>query len=769
MIGPAEEPILDKQSQEYMFSNGTRVMVEQMYRLNTTAAAAQVHTALANLTERRGVMSDPIIMGLDFETYGSVDLKKHGLERYVQDEHFRPLIATTWWQDKSVGKHFEEKYDFTDPAYYTKERLRAALDSADWISAHNAPFERRVCKWLDITLPLDKLLDSAVISRAMGAGSKLEVAAPQLLNTMKLDPGSKLVNLFSKPSKARREAGMLEWDSSLPSQHPQEWDEFWTYCMRDSRLSALITERFLEALSPMELEFQQQTMLMNERGWRVDLDLVKEMQRRYLDNQDLALDRFRANCDAPDLNLNSLKQMKEWCAARGVKATSFDEKHVAKYLTAVRNKLLGMNPYDPKYQGYFEVKELLLTKQILGGSSLKKLQTIIDTAAPTTPGEWRLKDQYLHCGAAQTLRTTGRSVQMQNLKRLGADIDDVDELIEGDELGDYVEWDNDQLAQNLRQVFTATDENGALIVGDLSSVESRGLAWLAGDTGKLGYFEAGLDMYMVQAEKIFGVPYAAVTKEQRQTGKVGELSCGYNAGPGAVQSFAEGMGITLTEGEATKLVYDWRDANPMIVELWLQLDDMLHMALEGGVDTVPLEKKLLDGFRLTIHAEYSPPSLGGMHKDVLTLVVQVYDPAGARFLRRVFHGCYLRGRDICYCKPTDRLSGDVWRGHFIHPKTKQRTWYKIYGGKLAGIITQSLCREIFFRMVVQIGTWASTHPLSISLIGQFHDEVVLDWKPSGSLSLRTAKQDLHLIMSDPGQLKSFPMAAEIKSAYRYTK
>ena len=53
-----------------------------------------------------------------------------------------------------------------------------------------------------------------------------------------------------------------------------------------------------------------------------------------------------------------------------------------------------------------------------------------------------------------------------------------------------------------------------------------------------------------------------MTKEQRQTGKVGELSCGYGAGGGAVKDFAAKMGVEMVEAEANKLVIDWRDSEP---------------------------------------------------------------------------------------------------------------------------------------------------------------------------------------------------------------
>src|SRR5690606_27019605 len=60
-----------------------------------------------------------------------------------------------------------------------------------------------------------------------------------------------------------------------------------------------------------------------------------------------------------------------------------------------------------------EVKALLETKQEIGGSTLSKLPKILDLVGPDD----QLRDQYLHVGAGQTYRTTGRGVQMQNLKK----------------------------------------------------------------------------------------------------------------------------------------------------------------------------------------------------------------------------------------------------------------------------------------------------------------------------------------------------------------
>lgn len=698
----------------------------------------------------------PRYIGLDFETYGAVNLPTHGLDRYVSDLSFQALIASAC-ERAADGRMTTMSFDFVEDRAASIRELGRLLVGAK-IVAHNAGFEQRVLEWLGIRLPSSRFIDSAAVARGCGAASRLEAAAPQLLGTDKMEEGRNLIKLFSIPGKYQEDTGSPLFDARVAEEHPDEWRLFKEYCGLDAQLGLRIYEEWGHHYGPAEEAFQAITMDMNRAGWRVDVAMVEEMQRRYRENQEQALADFRASCDAAELNLNSLKQLKEWTAARGVKCVSFDEKHVERYAAAVRKKLLNEQLEKAKADGYYDVLQLLTTKQILGGSSLKKLKVILNTVGP----DGRLRDQYLHVGAGQSWRTTGRSVQMQNLKRLGGEPDDVDELVDDE---DSV-WDNGRLAQNLRQVFTATETNGRLIVGDFSSVEARGLAWMAGEEWKLEAFRKGQDLYKVSAARQFSTAYDLVTRDQRQFGKVGELSCGYQAGPGAVQSFAAGMGVELSEAESTKVVTDWRDANPRVVEFWQVLDGMLHDVVEGRKQIARLA--LPDHLVLKLIAAPPPASLVHQHPDSVSVLVKVVSQAdGQPLLKRFFHGCYIRGRNVCYYKPSDRKTGDLWRSHFVDPKTKQVRFYDIYGGKLAGILTQSLCRELFFRVLRQTQTWAEATE-NVQLVGQFHDEIVGDWKP-GQLGLDEAKSTLSLIMSDPGELRSFPLAADIKDDYRYTK
>jgi hypothetical protein len=392
----------------------------------------------------------------------------------------------------------------------------------------------------------------------------------------------------------------------------------------------------------------------------------------------------------------------------------------------------------------------------MGGSSLKKLQTIIDTVG--TDG--RLHDQYLHIGAGATFRTTGRGVQMQNLKRLNGEGDDMLELFD-----ESNQWDNGKLAANLRQVFTATDPDGFLIVGDFSSVESRGLAWQAGEDWKLDAYYQGKDLYKVQAGKIYGKHEAHVTKPERQVGKVGELACGYGAGGPAVRDFAAKMGVELSEVESEKLVRDWRNANPQIVEYWRLLHEALMDAVDlGQVGMAPMKHGWVKVIPIP-----APQSLRDQtgNQELVSLRIHMY-VGRDRVVDRVIHGAHLKGRNIQYWKPSERKTGDLWVDTWTNPKTKRQQPFTVYGGKLSGLLTQSLCREVFFASLRDVhGRLAPFPGVNVQLVGQFHDEIVLDWKP-GAVALESTKAMLNDCMSRT-KLPGFPLAAEIKHDYRYTK
>jgi DNA polymerase bacteriophage-type len=733
-------------------------------------------------------MKKTLLYGLDFETYSDVNLPKHGLDRYVNDPSFKPLMASIAPNETDFGIT-QANYDFVMGLDLDQERtmfieqLARMHKQGYTLVAHNAGFERAVLRRMQVPRSLfDRVWDSAVAARMLGAASSLANSTAQLLPKQKLEVGASLIQKFCIPNEWNGHAAPTAELILQDTEAQDDWFTFKHYCDVDAERGVDLVEYMQETLGWPDLSLNSEgyyepvTARMNQIGWKVDLDLVNEMQLRYELNVQAAVANFQFKYDPKgELNLNSMPQLKAWCMERGIKTTSFDSDHVDKLLTKVDAKLSTMKVSDPHYADYTEVLALLRTKKEMGGSSLKKLQTIKNL----TGTDGRLRDQYLHCGAGQSYRTSGRGVQMQNLKRLGSGmIEDMLTVFDQDQ-----EYDNDQLGENLRQVFTASHADGELIVGDFSSVESRGLAWLAGADWKIDAFRQGKDLYKVQAQSIYDVPYEEVTKAQRQTGKIGELSCGYGAGPVAVSRFAQGYGVDLDEPAALQLVRDWRAANPEVVELWDTIDTLLHKTIDTRSKQVAW---LANNLELHFRPITTPATLLKQHPGAQSLVMELWF-AGARqdrpILQRVFHGCYTRGRNICIYKPSERKTGDAWTSHFIDPKTKKVRFYDIYGGKLAGILTQSMCREMFFfalhRLDMDLKAVANA-----KIVGQFHDEIVVDWVPpqvgvdfpqEDPIEYYGLSYDATLILVKDAmtrvsaQFKGFPLEADIKSGYRYIK
>jgi len=695
-----------------------------------------------------------MFVGLDFETYSPTDLRNEGLDNYVNDPDFKVLLA---------GIHLGDRpfvYDFVEDEAEAMESLRAAI-SGRKIVAHNAGFERAVLRRIGIDLPASRFIDTAVLARAAGAGGSLAASSAQLLGRDKMEEGVELIKLFCIPPAD----GSTKFDMSLPDRHPDEWALFKEYCMLDAMLS-LDLHGLLYGAANMKQEIINSwlTMDMNETGWFVDLHAVEVMWDIYQDNLNAVTENFRnAVPSAAELNLNSTPQLIAWCKERGVRATSFDEKHVASMLKRVGQKMA--NAKDPIKGGPLsEVHQMLRVKQILGGSALKKLPTILST---TSKRDGRLRDQYLHVGADATYRTTGRGVQMQNLKRLNGEGIDMSNLTR-----EHI-WSNQVLAENMRQLFMAEHPQGQLIVGDFSSIESRALAWQAKEQWKLDAYHRGEDLYKVQAAAMFNLPGPdAVSKEQRQVGKVGELSCGYGAGPEAVRSFAEKMGVDLTEAESLSLVRDWRAANPEIVAYWAKLDKALHDSMDqanGRIRPAIFIGMAGDGAVL-IRSQPAPESLRQQTGNQQLMSLRITVTIRSRVFARWIHGVHLHGRNICYWKPADRKTGDLWSNMYTDPKTKQRRRFTVYGGKLAGLLTQSLAREMFFHSLAKL--YRETEPFdNLKIVGQFHDEIVMEWSPptaSDDASLTLATELLHSCMTDT-PIPAFPLEAVVKHDHRYTK
>lgn len=711
-------------------------------------------------------------IGLDFETYSDVPIKQ-GLDRYMSSPDFRVLLGGVARESSPFGDpEVEESFDFATGHSAARDnalgKFRELIQNADIIVAHNAPFERGCLRALNIPEQWweHKMRDSAVLARILGASSRLEFAAPQLLPVgTKMPEGKELIKMFSVP-RHDGTARVDEWMKWQPGEGiALAWEKFIEYCIQDARLGLLLWRRYKQMAVGIEFSYENLTDEMNTAGWPVDLPLVHEMNSRYHDNLDDLLDDFRKQHDPRgELNFNSPKQLAEWCKERGILVKSLDQTHLPKVQKAVIKRAESLALGHPQFVKYSEILDMLSVKRSMGGSSLTKLQTIIDQ----TGSDGRLRGQYMHCGAGQTLRTSGRGVQMQNLKQLGEVVDDVDELMSRGV--DRTWWSNTELAKNIRQVFKSDKPQGKIIVGDFKAVEARGLPWLADQEWTLEAFRQGKDLYKVMAARMYNTSYESVTKELRRAGKVGVLACGYGAGPKAVRSFAEKMGIDFTEREATSIVNDWREANTDIVDLWATLDRGLRDLLEGdSLVGEPIFYSLRDRTEVGFCKIPTPASLTSEVPNAQTVEMRLVHK-GTTHLRRYFQGVHFDGKDICYAKPNETRSGKLWRTRWFKDGASGK--FKLYGGKLTGILTQSLCRELFFSSMADLDNRLVNAP-NAEIIGQFHDEIVVHWWPGVEendvhVPLDTVIKAMELAMTD-SELEDFPLDVSIGHAQRYIK
>lgn len=249
-----------------------------------------------------------------------------------------------------------------------------------------------------------------------------------------------------------------------------------------------------------------------------------------------------------------------------------------------------------------------------------------------------------------------------------------------------------------------------LVVADLSNIEGRVLAWLAGEQWKLTAFRAydagtGPDLYNVTAASILGGdPWKVSKKDRNVFGKVPDLASGYQGGVAGYQTFAKAYGVRMADhwitiqttirselvkrahynlekfgrkqldeleisetewlaSETCKLA--WRDRHPATVRLWFNLQDACKSAINDWGTVFPVGQFLK--VKCTTHQ--------GQRWMVIRL------PSG---------------RYLTYFDP--RLIDDslTYMGDAADAGKTTRQWTRVWthGGKLTGNCCQTVARDI---------------------------------------------------------------------------
>lgn len=613
------------------------------------------------------------VMGVDIETYSSVDLLEAGVYAYVEAPDFDILLISYIFDD--WGEDDVKTIDcFDADPDMMAEFCEALLDPQIVKTAFNANFERTcLAKWLQKPMPPEEWRCTMVKALTLGLPGNLAGAGEALgLPPEKLkDPqGKALIQFFSKPCKPTRTNGQRT--RNLPQHDPAKWQLYKGYNRQD-----VVTEQeILRKLSIYKTPESEQELWaldqhMNDNGVALDIPMVEKIvgydTRRRQELQEEAQELTGLK------NPNSLAQLKRWLAEQGVEMTSVTKDTIAEALR------------DPELPDV--VRRVLEIRTALGKTSVAKYSTMLVAHCQ----DHRLRGILQFYGANRSGRWAGRLVQTHNLaKNTLPDLALARELAaEGDfeTMGTLFGETAFVFSELIRTAFIPS-EGCRFIVSDFSAIEARVLAWLAGEEWVLEAFRNGKDIYCETASMMYHVPVEkhGANSHLRQKGKVAVLACGYQGGVGAMKRMDKGGSIP--EDELQSVVDQWRQANSNSVKLWRTCELAARTAIEEH-RTVRLKNGLAFGY------------ING------NLFIKL--PGG---------------RKLCYWNTRLKLDPRDGREHIVYmgvnQETKQWGETETYGGKLVENIVQATARDCLAISMQRVAA------LGYNIVMHVHDEIIVD-------------------------------------------
>ena len=181
-------------------------------------------------------------------------------------------------------------------------------------------------------------------------------------------------------------------------------------------------------------------------------------------------------------------------------------------------------------------KDHEIIKQVLDYRGLAKLKSTYVDALPlqVEPSTNRVHTDYM-----QTVAATGRlSSNNPNLQNIPI---------------------RTERGRQVRKAFVPRDENYTLLAADYSQIELRIIAALSSEETMIEAFKNGEDIHASTASKVFGVPIAEVTREQRSNAKTVNFGIIYG-----VSAFGLSNQTDLSRGEAKELIDTYYETYPKL-------------------------------------------------------------------------------------------------------------------------------------------------------------------------------------------------------------
>jgi DNA polymerase len=502
---------------------------------------------------------------IDFETRSFVDLTSAGSYRYAEDPTTEVLCMSygghdgrrgTWWPGDPI-----------DP--YLLNAIRAGW----FFVCHNCAFERPIWHnhmeplgWPPI--PIAQWQDTMARANQLALPAKLDKVLRALKLTQEKDKeGSKLTIGLSKVGK----------DGSWPIITPAIRERVGVYCESDIDGQVALHKR-IGWLPPHERPIWELATKVNERGLRLDMPLVRAMQK-IVDTATAPLAaEFKVLTGG--LNFTQIAKIKDWANEQGAGLESLDKEHTAKALG--KDIDADEDPLsEPAREGNHyltpAVRRALEIRQLVGSTSIKKLKSM-----ETCVGlNGRAKGVLRYHGTGPG-RQTSHLFQAHNFPRGTLKVDGetptdpqplVDALMTGD--ADYVEAlygpPVEAVVSGLRHIL-CSDPGRVYLAGDYAGIQARTVLSLAGQRDKTALMAAGADVYIDMAESIYKRKLnKKENPKERQTGKNSVLGLGFQmAGKTFLIKYGNGQDLAFCEEVVRVYRKEWA---PLVPKVWYGLQD----------------------------------------------------------------------------------------------------------------------------------------------------------------------------------------------------
>ncbi|EKD1774702.1 DNA polymerase [Escherichia coli] len=687
-------------------------------------------------------MSETILWG-DLETYCEIPIN-NGTHAYAEGVE---VMLFAW----AIGDEPVSVWDLTAGEPIPSRLRKAIADPDTLLFFHNSHFDRTVLRnaMPELAPPVERWRDTMVqalahsLPGALGALCEV-LGVPQ--DKAKDKEGKSLIQLFCKPrpknSKLRR---------ATSKTHPVEWQRFVAYAGLDIEAMREVYKRLPKwNYQGAELALWHRDQRINDRGVCMDVQLAQ------------------AAIEAVDLEQKRLAKRTQVMTDGEVQAATQRDamiKHIVESygveLPDMQRSTLERRIADPDLPS--PVKELLAIRLQASTTSTSKYKSLMKGIS----NDGRLRGTLQFCGASRTGRWAGRLFQPQNLPRPTLEQERIDEGIEALKSGcaDLLFDNVMELTSSALRGCIMAPAGKKLVVSDLSNIEGRKLAWLAGEQWKLAAFRqydegTGPDLYKLAYAKAFNITPEEVTKYQRQIGKVMELGLGFGGGVAAFLTFALVYGLDLEELATAALPNIPRDVQRE-AKSWYD-ESVKRKATYGLSERVFIACDSLKRLWRRAHPE-TCDFWYQLERTVRAAIATPKKTLYCGYLKVRRDGAWLRiqlpsGRALCYPSPSIEKGNITYMGINSYSRKWQRL--KTYGGKLVENVTQAAARDVL------AGNMPLIENAGYSIVLTVHDEVICEAPDTDDYTDAALSS---LLSTNPEWAPDIPLNAGGFEAYHYRK